>query len=272
MRNLSDVTQMVKDSISRLSNITWIEQRKAVRSGLPLWTALGSMFMPVGIAFLLYVAKNPEISRKLGLISVKADLFAYSAADWQTYLGMYGQLIAAGGFFLFVLVISWIFGREFSDRTIKDLLAVPTGRGTILLAKFIVASLWCAGLTVVILLAGFLLGLAIRLPDASTRVILDGALRVILTACLTLLSTLPFAFFASAGRGYLLPLGAAVLFLMAANLAIVLGFGPLFPWAIPGLFTMDRTALTGLSYWILIGTGLAGMLATWLWWKYADQA
>ena len=71
----------------------------------------------------------PKIRRShadWALVSVKADLFAYSAADWQTYLGMYGQLIAAGGFFLFVLVISWVFGREFSDKTIKDLLAVPT--------------------------------------------------------------------------------------------------------------------------------------------------
>ncbi len=256
---------------NQLADMIWVEQRKALRSRLPLWTALGSLFMPLGIAFLLYVAKNPQISRRLGLVSVKADLFAYSAADWQTYLGMYGQLIAAGGFFLFVLVISWVFGREFSDKTIKDLLAVPTPRSAILLAKFCVVGIWCGWLTLVILLSGLVLGAVIRLPGASSEVISSGALQVLVTALLTMLVVLPFGFFASIGRGFLLPLGAAVLTLMAANLAVVLGFGAVFPWALPGLFSMDRSALTPLSYWIGFATGLGSILATWLWWKYADQ-
>ena len=111
--------------MNNLSDMLWIELRKAIRSGMPLWTALGSLFMPFGIAFLIFVARNPEISAKLGLVSAKANLMAYSATDWPTYLGVSGQIIAAGGFFLFVLIISWVFGREFADGTLKDMLAVP---------------------------------------------------------------------------------------------------------------------------------------------------
>ena len=85
--------------MNNLSDMVWIEWRKAIRSKMPLGTALGSLFMPLGIAFLIFVSKNPEISQKLGLISAKADLLAYSATDWQSYLGFFGQLIAAGGFF-----------------------------------------------------------------------------------------------------------------------------------------------------------------------------
>ena len=70
--------------MNNLSDMVWIELRKAVRSKMPLWTALGSLFMPLGIAFLIFVARNPVISEKLGLISVKANLMAYSATDWPT--------------------------------------------------------------------------------------------------------------------------------------------------------------------------------------------
>ncbi|HLE51770.1 MAG TPA: ABC transporter permease, partial [Anaerolineales bacterium] len=108
---------------------------------MPLWTALGSLFMPLGIAFLIFVSKNPEISQKLGLVSAKANLIAYSATDWPTYLRLFGQIIAAGGFFLFVLAVSWVFGREFADGTLKDMLAVPVQRSSILLAKFIVVAI-----------------------------------------------------------------------------------------------------------------------------------
>ncbi len=79
--------------MNNLADMIWIEQRKAIRSRMPLWTALGSLFMPLGIAFLIFVSKNPEISQKLGLVSAKANLIAYSATDWPTYLGLSGQII-----------------------------------------------------------------------------------------------------------------------------------------------------------------------------------
>ena len=84
--------------LDNLAGMLWIEFRKAIRSRMPLWTALGSLFLPLGIAFLIFVARNPEISSKLGLVGAKADLMAYSATDWPAYFGLFTQMIAAGGF------------------------------------------------------------------------------------------------------------------------------------------------------------------------------
>lgn len=257
--------------MNNLSDMIWIELRKAIRSKMPLWTSLGSLFMPLGIAFLIFVAKNPGISQKLGLVGAKANLMAYSATDWPTYLGLFGQLIAAGGFILFVMSISWMFGREFSDGTLKDMLAVPVQRSSILLAKFIVVAVWSAMLTLVIFIAGLVLGAIIKLPGGSLSVILQGSALVGITACLTIAVVLPFAFFASVGRGYLLPVGMAILTLMMTNLVALIGWGEFFPWAVPGLYAQGKNSLVPVSYWIVFLTGLAGMIATYLWWKYADQ-
>lgn len=257
--------------MNNLSNMLWIELRKALRSNIPLYTALGSLFMPLGIAFLIFVSKNPEISHKLGLVSAKADLVALSATDWTTYLGLFGQLLAAGGFILFVLVISWTFGREFTDGTVKDLLAVPVQRSSILLAKFIVAAVWSAGLAIVISIAGLVMGALIQLPGGSTGVIARGSVMVGITAGLTIALVMPFAFFASVGRGYLLPVGVAVLTLMMTNLVAIAGWGEYFPWAVAGLYAQGKSPLPPVSYWIVIATALAGMAGTYLWWKYADQ-
>jgi ABC-type transport system involved in multi-copper enzyme maturation permease subunit len=254
-----------------LSDMIWIELRKAIRSRMPLFTALGSLFMPLGIAFLIFLAKNPELSQKLGLISAKANLIAYSATDWPTYLGLFGQIIAAGGFFLFVLAISWVFGREFVDGTLKDMLAVPVQRSSILLAKFIVVAIWSAALTMVIFVIGLVMGAIIRLPQGPISVILQGSALVAITACLVIAVVMPFALFASVGRGYLLPMGVAILTLMMANLVVIVGWGEYFPWAVPGLYTQGSN-LAPISYWIVFLTGLAGMLGTYFWWKYADQS
>jgi len=257
--------------MNNLADMIWIEQRKAIRSRMPLWTALGSLFMPLGIAFLIFVSKNPAISQKLGLVSAKANLIAYSATDWPTYLGLSGQMMAAGGFFLFVLAISWIFGREFADGTLKDMLAVPVQRSSILLAKFIVVAAWSVALTIVIFMVSLLMGALIQLPGSSSSLIFQASARVLVTAALVIVGVTPFAFFASLGRGYLLPLGVAVLMLMMANLVAVVGWGEYFPWAVPGIYAQGKSSLPPVSYWIVLFTGLAGMLATYVWWKFADQ-
>lgn len=257
--------------MTSLSDMLWIEWRKAQRSGMPLWTALGSLFMPLGIAFLIFAARNPQISQKLGLISAKANLVAYAGTDWPTYLGLFGQVVSAGGFFLFVLAISWIFGREFADGTVKDLLAVPVPRSTILLAKFVVFAVWSAGLTVIIFSVGLVMGALIQLPAGSPGVFWQGSAVVVLAAGLAILVVLPFAFVASVGRGYLLPVGIMLLVLLLANLLVVAGWGAYFPWAVPMLYAQGKGDTAPISYWIVVLTGLAGMIATYAWWKLADQ-
>jgi ABC-2 type transport system permease protein len=238
---------------------------------MPLWTALGSLFMPLGIAFLIFVAKNPEISQKLGLVSAKANLVSYASTDWPAYMGFFGLLIAAGGFILFVLSISWIFGREFVDHTVKDMLAVPVPRGSIILAKFIVLAAWALMLIVVMFIAGLFTGVLIGLPGGSASVMLRGSLTVIITSLMTIWIVLPFALVASIGRGYLLPVGVAILLLMMTNLAMIIGWGEFFPWAVPGLYAQGKTLLGPASFLIVLLTGLAGLVGTYLWWKHADQ-
>ena len=143
-----------------LTNTLWIELRKATRSRMPLFTALGFLVLACGLAFLLFFYKNPTFARCIGLISAKANL-AGGAATWPYYLGILGQVLAGGGLLLFSLVESWVFGREWADGTLKDLLAVPVARATLLLAKFLVVVLWSLLLTVMLFLVSLLLGAAI---------------------------------------------------------------------------------------------------------------
>jgi ABC-type transport system involved in multi-copper enzyme maturation permease subunit len=85
-------------------------------------------------------------------------------------------MVAAGGLVVFGLA-SWVFGREFADRTAMTYCALPTPRSAIVLAKFGVVAVWSAGLTVMICLSaqdrrrGRLAGhVAPRHPDGLGRV------------------------------------------------------------------------------------------------------
>jgi ABC-2 type transport system permease protein len=254
-----------------LVDMLWVESRKALRARMPLGTAVCSLFMPVGIGLLIFAARNPEVSQKLGLIGAKANLLAYANTDWPAYLSLTGMMLAAGGFFLCVMITSWVFGREFADGTVKDLLAVPVQRSGILAAKFIVSAAWSAALSLLILLASLGMGVWIGLPGGSTIVLLEGCGRVAVAALLVILVALPFAFFASVGRGYLLAIGLAGLTLLITNLEALAGFGESFPWAIPGMYAQGKLDLTIGNGLIVCATSLVGLLATYFWWRYADQ-
>jgi ABC-2 type transport system permease protein len=255
-----------------LTNAVWIELRKATRSRMPLFTALGFLVLACGLAFLMFIYKDPTFARSIGLMSAKANL-AGGAATWPYYLGLLGQAIAIGGLLVFSLVESWVFGREFADGTLKDLLAVPLARATILLAKFIVVVLWSLFLTVMLVLVSLLLGATMGLSQGTTEVFWHGTATLAVVVCLVLVDVFPFAFFASVGRGYLLPMGVVLLVLVLGNVVTIAGWGTYFPWAVPALYAelTGKGNLEAASYLLVLLTGLAGMAGTYLWWKYADQ-
>jgi len=252
-----------------LSAMLWIELKKVLRARVPLVTLLTFLIMPLISALLIFIYKDPELARQLGLLGTKANLVVGSA-DWNGYLTLMVEFTALGGFFFFLLAIIWTFGREFTDGTVKDLLAVPVPRFTIVLAKYIVVAIWCTVLLVETSLAGLLLGAVIQLPGGSPEVLLNGTRLLVITGAMSILLILPFAFFASAGRGFLLPIGIGVLIMIFSNLAITLGWGEYFPWSVPALL-FQQEPLTLVSTSLVVLTGLAGIAATYLWWKYADQ-
>lgn len=260
--------------MSGVGRALWGELLKARRSRMPLLTALAFALAPLAGGFFMIILKDPDLARRSGLISDKAQLTA-GTADWPTYLNLLAQATAIGGFLLFSIILTWVFGREWADGTLKDLLALPTPRSAIVLAKFILVALWAAALTLLIYVIGLGVGLAVRLPAASDGAILQGSLTLAVTAVLTLLVAVPIAFFASAGRGYLAPMGVAILAVIAAQLVAAAGWGEVFPWVLPALYarmagpTMPPPGSP--SYLIVAVTAVVGVAATLAWWGLADQ-
>ena len=257
-----------------LSQAIWIETLKARRSKMPLLTALAFMLAPFAGGFFIFIMKDPELARRMGVISMKAQIVA-GAADWPTFLSILVQAVAIGGFILFSLIASWVFGREYADHTVSDLLALPTPRTAIILAKFILFALWSAALVLLITLVGLVVGWLLALPPVPAEIYWQGIIVIAITTFLTILLIPPIAFFASAGRGYLPPMAAAILALILAQLLAAAGWGDYFPWSIPALYSgmagPDYAEIGWISFLIVLLTGLAGLIATLAWWQMADQ-
>jgi ABC-type transport system involved in multi-copper enzyme maturation permease subunit len=245
-----------------------------LRKSKMIWITLAAFSIaPLMGGLFMFILKNPELAENTGLIGAKAQIAG--EANWPSYFGLLAQMIAIGGILIFGFVTSWVFGREYTDRTVKDLIALPFPRGTIILAKFITAFIANILLSLYIVVLGILLGLLIVLPNWSMSILSDGLVTLFITALLTVALSTPVALVACFGRGYLAPLGFVVLMVVFSQIISAIGYGAFFPWAIPALFSgiSGTEGLIGIeNLMIVIVTSIIGLVATFYWWRYADHS
>jgi ABC-2 type transport system permease protein len=222
----------------------------------------------------MFIMKDPARAREMGLLSVKAQL-VMSVADWVTFFNVLTQAMAVGGAIVFSILTAWIFGREFSDRTAKDLMALPTSREKIVTAKMIIVLAWVFATSLWFFLVGLAVGGLVNIPGWTNQLARQSFADVLLTAAMTLLLMTPVAFIASIGRGYLPPLGWAVLTIFLSQIIAATGWGDWFPWSVPALYSGivgPRSDQLGIhSYVLVILAGVIGLAATLWWWRGADQ-
>jgi len=250
------------------------ETLKARRSVVP-WVT-GAAFTVAGVvgAFFTFVLQDRARARALGLLGTKAELSG-GTADWAGHLAFTAQITSIGGLLLFGMVVVWLFGRESSDRTVKDLLALPTSRTAVVAAKLLLAGLWCAGLTLLVVLLALVSGALLDLPGWSTAVAAGGVGTVLACSLLTFALATGYGLVASVGRGYLPGVAAIFLTLILSQVVGAVGFGAWFPWSVPALLSgaagPDQASLPAGSLLAVMAVGLVACVATARWWEAADH-
>ena len=254
----------------------WAEALKARRSKVSLLTAAGFLILPVIGGLFMFILKDPERARTMGLIGAKAQLLTGGVANWPAYFDFLSLGTAAGGAILFAFITAWVFGREFSDHTAKELLALPTPRGVIVGAKLVLIALWVLGLTLMVFVIGLGVGTAVGIPGWSLK-LEWSSFGSLMTIALLIFMLMPFvALFAGVGRGYLPSLGWAFFSFVLAQIVSLLGWGDWLPWSVPvllsGMFGPRGAEQIGIhSYILVLLAFVAGVAATLAWWLSADQ-
>lgn len=251
----------------------WAELLKVRRSRVPF--VAFAAFTVAGLvgAFFMFVLQDPDRARSLGLLGSKAQV-AGGTPDWAGYFGLTAQIAALGGLLVFGMIVIWLFGREFSDRTAKDLLALPTSRRALVVAKLLVGLGWSLVLTVQLLLLTVLFGTMLGLPGWSAGTAIRGVGTVFATAALTGALAITYGLVASVGRGYLAAVAVLFVSLFAAQVVAAVGYGPWFPWSVPALLSgvagpEQRPQAAGVAAVVIVGI-LASSLTV-LWWERADH-
>lgn len=256
--------------MSGLAAAFYAEALKARRSLVPWLVGVFAMLPPVMLGLMMAIKKHPASAQRFGLLTEKSRLLA-GAADWPTFLGLVGQTMGAMGAIAFAVVTAWVLGREFADRTCRIMLAVPTRRSSVVLAKVGVAAVWCLLLACWMVALGFAVGAIVGMPGLTLQVARDMLTLAGRSVLLWLLLLPVTALLASVGRGYLLPIGCALATMIIAQFVSATGWSPWFPWCVAIASGTPGTHVTGASLAVVVLTGAVGMAATLLWWERSDQ-
>lgn len=233
----------------RRSKITWLS-----------WLAFS--VMPLAGGLFVWIVKEPGRAAQLGLMGQKARIAGISA-DWPSYFALLNQEACVGGMVLLSIITAYVFGREYSDGTAKNMLTLPVGRPWFAAAKLIVAFAWFGVLLLSLLAEGFLVGAGLNLPGFSLQLAVSAGREVMFAGLVGCLLAPVVAWIATLGRGYLPPIGFTIFMLVLGNVFGATGWGKWFPWSIvPMLAGMAGPRLAVLSTGSLAVVGLTFLAGT----------
>ncbi|WP_407423209.1 ABC transporter permease [Methanobrevibacter sp.] len=175
---------------------------------------------------------------------------------------------------IFAIIISYLFGREYNEHTLKIMLTIPVSREKFLASKYLMFLVWIVILTVVTSISTLVFGFAAGLDGFSLRIFADGFTQLLYANILLFLSFSPFVF-VSLFITNMVPAMVGGAGLALVNLMVYgQNWAPFVPWVCPYLIASDKiaeysTSIT-VSYGVILATFVIGLAISYIYFTKTD--
>ena len=175
---------------------------------------------------------------------------------------------------IFAIIISYLFGREYNEHTLKTMLTIPISRGKFIISKYIMFLVWIVILTAVTSISTLIFGFAAGLEGFTIKLFLESFSQLLYANILLYLTFSPFVFISLLITNMVPAMvGGATLSLI--NLMVYgQNWAPFVPWTCPYLIASGEIAeySTGimLPYSIILATFLIGLAVSYIYFTKTD--
>ena len=175
---------------------------------------------------------------------------------------------------IFAIIISYLFGREYNEHTLKTMLTIPVSREKFLASKYIMFLTWIMILTVVTSISTLIFGFIAGLEGFSLKLFIDSFEQLLYANMLLFLTFSPFVF-VSLFITNMVPAMVGGAGLTLVNLMVYgQNWAPYVPWVCPYLIASgeiaEYSAGIGVSYAIILATFIIGLAISYLYFTRAD--
>lgn len=175
---------------------------------------------------------------------------------------------------LFAIIISYLFGREYNEHTLKTMLTIPISRGKFLLAKYVMFLVWILIITVATSLSTVIFGFVAGLEGFTLKLFIDSFAQLLYANVLLFLTFSPFVFL-SLFITNMVPAMVGGASLTLVNMMIYgQTWAPYVPWVCPYLIASGEiaeysTSIT-VSYGIILATFVIGLAISYIYFTRKD--
>ena len=175
---------------------------------------------------------------------------------------------------LFAIMISYLFGREYNEHTLKTMLTIPVSRGKFLLSKYVMFLAWILILTVVTSASTLVFGFVAGLDGFSVKIVVDSFAQLLFANVLLFLTFSPFVF-VSLLITNMVPAMVGGAGLTLVNMLIYgQTWAPYVPWVCPYLIASgeiaEYSASITVSYAIILATFAIGLIVSYIYFTRTD--
>ena len=175
---------------------------------------------------------------------------------------------------IFAIIISYLFGREYNEHTLKTMLTIPISRGKFLMSKYLMFLVWIVILTVITSVSTLIFGFAAGLEGFTLNLFAESFFELLYANVLLFLTFSPFVFL-SLFITNMVPamVGGAALSLV--NLMVYgQNWAPFVPWVCPYLIASGEIAeyatSISISYGVILATFVIGIVISYVYFTKKD--
>ena len=175
---------------------------------------------------------------------------------------------------LFAIIISYLFGREYNEHTLKSMLTIPISRGKFIISKYVMFLVWILILTVVTTISTAIFGFVAGLEGFTLKLFLDSFTQLLYANVLLFLTFSPFVFI-SLFITNMVPAMVGGAGLTLINLMVYgQNWAPFVPWVCPYLISSGEIAEYStsvmVSYGVILLTFLVGIAISYIYFTRKD--
>lgn len=232
-----------------------MEFLKLKRSKIFLLSVMGALLPPV-------------------LMFIAATSFGEAQSFQALFENVNMYMSAMFAILIFAIIISYLFGREYNEHTLKTMLTIPISREKFLISKYIMFLVWIVILTAVTSISTLILGFVAGLEDFTAMLFIKSFAELLYANVLLYLTFSPFVFISLLITNMVPAMvGGATLSLI--NLMVYgQSWAPFVPWTCPYLIAsgeiMEYGAGIAMSYGIILATFLIGLAVSYIYFTKSD--
>ncbi len=175
---------------------------------------------------------------------------------------------------IFAIIISYLFGREYNEHTLKTMLTIPVSRGKFLASKYMMFLMWVVILTMVTSFSTLVFGFIAGLDGFSLKLFIDSFAQLLFANVLLFLTFSPFVFISLVVTN-MVPAMVGGAGLSLVNLMVYgQNWAPFVPWVCPYLIASGEIAKystsIAVSYGIILATFLIGLAISHIYFTRTD--